>query len=141
MGAMDTNDKAAPSLSELVAYIKEHGASEAARHFGIGYATVRAKAKLAGLRLRRGRRRDRQLAARNADIRVLRMQGCYLRSIGDQYGLGRERVRQILQATGGDPLRDLEDPETRSPFRPHHVDMADQEAARVSLPKPSAEES
>ena len=92
-----------PSLAELVAYIKEYGASAAARHFKMGYTSVRLLARSAGLALRRGRRRNRQLAARNVEIRVLRMQGYYLREIGERFQLGRERVRQILRSTGGDP--------------------------------------
>jgi hypothetical protein len=95
----------APALHDLVAYVKEHGASAAARHFNIGYSIVRRKVRSAGLHLHRGRRRDKGLAARNADIRVLRMEGKYLIDIGRLFNLGRERVRQILEETGGDPLK------------------------------------
>jgi len=97
-------EPAKPTLSELVAYIREHGASAASRDFKMGYANVRSVAKSAGLKLRRGRRRNRELAARNMQIRVLRMEGFFLRVIAEKFELGRERVRQILAATGGDPI-------------------------------------
>ncbi len=98
-----------PLLQELVAYVKLHGASAASRHFGLGYSVVRRRVRAASVTLNRGRRRDRTLAARNAEIRVLRMQGCFLIDIGEAFGLGRERIRQILAATGGDPLQGSDD--------------------------------
>jgi hypothetical protein len=92
-------------INDLITYVKEHGASAAARTFEIGYSIVRRRVKAMGVHLCRGRRRDRSLAARNADIRVFRMQGKFLIDIGRLYSLGRERVRQILEETGGDPLK------------------------------------
>lgn len=97
-----------PALHELVAYVKENGASAAARHFHMGYSIVRRRVRAASVVLHRGRRRDIALAARNAEIRVLRMQGHYLIDIGEAFELGRERIRQILADTGGDPLQDGE---------------------------------
>ena len=94
-----------PALHELVAYVKSHGASEAARHFKMGYSIVRRRVRSAGVVLHRGQRRDISLAARNAEIRVLRMQGHFLIDIGEAFDLGRERIRQILATTGGDPLQ------------------------------------
>lgn len=35
-------------------------------------------------------------AKRRADMRKLRERGLTLQAIGDRYGIGRERVRQIL---------------------------------------------
>lgn len=97
-----------PALHELVAYVKQNGASAAARHFDLGYSIVRRRVRAASVVLHRGRRRNVSLAARNAEIRVLRMQGHFLIDIGEAFGLGRERIRQILADTGGDPLQDGE---------------------------------
>jgi hypothetical protein len=81
----------------------QFGASAASRHFNIGYSIVRRRVRAADVKLHRGRRRDKTLAARNAEIRILRMQGLFLIDIGKRFNLGRERIRQILAATGGDP--------------------------------------
>lgn len=102
-----------PVLHELVNYVKLNGALAAAAHYEMGYSIVRRRIRSANVVLNRGRRRDKSLTPRNAQIRVQRMQGCYLIDIGRAFGLGRERVRQILAATGGDPLRPPE------PHEPH----------------------
>lgn len=101
---MSTSEQYEPPIHELVAYVMQHGASAAARHFAIGYSIVRRRVRAADVKLHRGRRRDKTLAARNAEVRLLRMQGMYLIDIGKRFKLGRERIRQILAATGGDPL-------------------------------------
>lgn len=115
---VENNKPPVPPLHELVAYVKEFGASAASRHFGIGYSVVRRKVRQVGLHLHRGRRRDKNLAARNAEIRVLRMQGKYLIDIGRLHNLGRERVRQILEETGGDPLKPAKQDGADTPDRP-----------------------
>lgn len=128
--------KADPTLYELVAYVKEHGASAAARHFNLGYTTVRTRVHGAGLHLRRGRRRNRDLAARNADIRALRHEKMYLKDIGAKYGLGRERIRQILADTGGDPFsREAQQEEARQA-----VEGEIQALLQAPLPQYPAEE-
>jgi DNA-binding CsgD family transcriptional regulator len=45
---------------------------------------------------RKPRRRNEAIDARNAELHALRAAGMTLQEIGDQYGLSRERVRQIL---------------------------------------------
>lgn len=98
-----------PVLHELVNYVKLNGAMAAAAYYEMGYSIVRRRIRSAHVVLNRGRRRDKSLTPRNAQIRIQRMQGCYLIDIGRAFGLGRERVRQILAATGGDPLRPPEE--------------------------------
>jgi len=130
----ESNAPIEPELHQLVSYVKEFGASAAARYFAMGYSVVRRKARGAGLRLRRGRRANKALAARNAEIRVMRMQGLYLMEIGTHFKLGRERVRQILEATGGDPLK-RSDPVDGSPAQANSLDSS----AAQSIPtSPSA---
>jgi hypothetical protein len=103
-----------PVLHELVNFVKLHGALAASRHYGLGYSIVRRRIRGANFVLNRGRRRDKSLTPRNAQIRVQRMQGAFLIDIGKAFGLGRERIRQILAATGGDPLRVPEESEEAS---------------------------
>lgn len=92
-----------PQLHELASYVQKHGLSAAARHYGIGYSVVRRRIQVLQLPLPVGRRVNPALAARNAHIRVARMAGLTLGEIGVPYNIGRERVRQILKDTGGDP--------------------------------------
>lgn len=95
-----------PQLHELASYVQKHGLSAAARHYGIGYSVVRRRIQVLQLPLPIGRRVNPALAARNAHIRVARMAGLTLSEIGVSYNIGRERVRQILKDTGGDPLKE-----------------------------------
>jgi hypothetical protein len=99
-----------PLLHELVNYVKLYGALAASRHYEMGYSVVRRRIRSANVNLNRGRRRDRTLTPRNAQIRVQRIQGCFLIDIGKAFNLGRERIRQILAATGGDPLKGQDEP-------------------------------
>lgn len=93
-----------PHLHELASYVQKHGLSAAARHYEIGYSVVRRRIQVLQLPLPIGRRVNPALAARNAQIRVSRMKGLTLGQVGIPFNLGRERVRQILKETGGDPL-------------------------------------
>jgi hypothetical protein len=93
-------------LHELASYVQKHGLSAAARHYGLGYSVVRRRIQALQLPLPIGRRVNPALAARNAHIRIARMTGLTLGQVGIPYNLGRERVRQILKATGGDPIKE-----------------------------------
>lgn len=96
-----------PQLHELASYVQKHGLSAAARHYGMGYSVVRRRIQVLQLPLPIGRRVNAALAARNAHIRVARMGGITLGEIGILHNIGRERVRQILKDTGGDPLKEV----------------------------------
>jgi len=85
--------------------VKRFGIARIAKMSHCRYAVVRMAAIKAGIEIRRGRRPDKRKLARNARIRVLReKKKLYLHQIGEQVGVGRERVRQVLANTGGDPL-------------------------------------
>ena len=85
--------------------VKRFGIAKIAKMLHCRYALVRQAAIKAGIEIRRGRRPDKRKVARNIRIRALReKKKLYLHEIGEQVGVGRERVRQVLANTGGDPL-------------------------------------
>lgn len=86
--------------------IEKHGVAHTARILGKRYSTVRRAVAAAGIVIKRGRRADEKISERNKQIRSVRKKSKkYLREIGKKYKIGRERVRQILVETGGDPLK------------------------------------
>lgn len=86
--------------------IKTHGVSRTAKILKRRYATVRDAAVAAGIVVKRGRRVSERIQARNKKIRAVRKKTKkFLHQIGKRFRIGRERVRQILNETGGDPLR------------------------------------
>jgi hypothetical protein len=88
------------------ALIEEHGLAKTASLLGRRYASVRAAAKNAGIAIKRGRRRTIAADQRDREIFALRRdERLFLIDIGRRYGLGRERVRQVLERLGGDPLQ------------------------------------
>lgn len=88
----------------FIRLVGSHGIAEAAKRLGRRYATVREAAVKAGLTIRRGRPREKAILTRNKAIRSHRKRKLLLREIAKKFGIGRERVRQILQETGGDPV-------------------------------------
>lgn len=94
------------SDEELLRLIKRHGLAETAKRLHKRYSSVRTFAEENGVEVKRGRRKSVELDGRNKRIRAMRQRGDYLHTIGDAFSIGRERVRQILDETGGDPLHD-----------------------------------
>jgi phage antirepressor YoqD-like protein len=88
----------------FIRLVGTYGIAEAAKKLGRRYATVREAAVKAGLLIKRGRPREKAILARNKAIRNHRKRKLLLREIAKKFGIGRERVRQILQETGGDPV-------------------------------------
>ncbi len=89
--------------------IKERGVAESAKALRKRYTVIRDIVVAMGILVVRGRRPDKDIQERNKKIRLLRKKKFYLHNIGEQHGIGRERVRQILQETGGDPLAEATD--------------------------------
>lgn len=92
------------ATTDVVESITFRGIRPTARTYAVPYRTVRNLARSLGIHLTPGKRRDASLAHRNAEMRALRSQQWSLKQIGERYALTRERVRQILHRTGGDPL-------------------------------------
>jgi transposase len=104
------NDAEQPCLLEIASYVREHGVSAAANHFNLSDSTVRRRAQKAGLHFQVGRPRNRDKARRNVELLQLRRDGMSLSKIGAVYSIMPERVRQILEDLGGDPLKKLKVP-------------------------------
>lgn len=86
--------------------IKKFGLAKTAHILGCRYSVVRDAVSKAGIEIKRGRRADKTISVRNKEIRAVRKKSKkYLHQIGKQFNIGRERVRQILIETGGDPLK------------------------------------
>lgn len=84
-----------------------HGVAATAKILGRRYAAVRDAVTRAGIKVGRGRRVSAKIKIRDKEIRLERKTGKkLLRQIGKKFKLGKERVRQILVETGGDPLKD-----------------------------------
>ena len=81
---------------KAIKLIAQFGIAEAAHKLGRRYGTVRDAAIAAGLNIKRGRPREKQIIKRNERIKALRKGKLLLREIGAKYNIGRERVRQIL---------------------------------------------
>ena len=81
---------------EVIRLIAELGIARAAKKLGRRYGTLREAATAAGLNIKRGRPREKLIAKRNKRIIVMRKNKLLLREIGQKFGIGRERVRQIL---------------------------------------------
>jgi Sigma-70, region 4 len=106
------------------ALVQDHGLAKAACLMGRRYATVRAAAREAGIPIRRGRRRLPVTEQRDQEIYKLRRDGhLFLVDIGNRYNIGRERVRQILERLGGDPLQTVLDEQ--------EVDVREQKAVTM----------
>lgn len=99
-------------MSEILAgnkfrsLIKKHGIAHTARILGRRYAVIRDAVEKAGIGIKRGRRKDKNIEERNQKIRTERkVNKKFLHIIGKKFNIGRERVRQVLKETGGDPLQ------------------------------------
>jgi hypothetical protein len=88
---------------KFIQSIADLGVAETAKKLKRRYCTVKNAATEAGLDIKRGRPREKALVSRNDRIRVLRGKKLLLRQIAERFNIGRERVRQILSETGGDP--------------------------------------
>lgn len=108
--SMPTSTAPQPPLAEIARYVRENGVAASARAFDLSDSTIRRRAKKAGLRFQIGRPRSREKAHRNAEIFRLRQEGQRLAQIGLKYGIRAERVRQILEDLGGDPLKKPTEP-------------------------------
>ncbi len=87
------------------ALIHKHGVAATARILRRRYSAVRDAVERAKIEIKRGRRVDATIKERNKQIRKVRKTGKkFLHQIGKTFKIGRERVRQILKETGGDPL-------------------------------------
>lgn len=96
----------------FVQLVRKHGVADAARLMHKRYSTVRDAAKQAGITIKRGRRRSAKIEQRNAEIfRLRKEEKLYLADIGFRFHIGRERVRQILEDLGGDPLQSFLTPD------------------------------
>lgn len=84
--------------------VKDRGVAEAAKALQKRYTAIRDIVVILGISVIRGRRPDMAIRERNKKIRQLRKKKLYLEDIGQRHGIGRERVRQILRETGGDPI-------------------------------------
>lgn len=92
--------------------VLKHGVADAARLMHKRYSTVRDAAKQAGIPIKRGRRRSAKIEHRNDEIfRLRKVEKLFLADIGYRFGIGRERVRQILEDLGGDPLQSFLTPD------------------------------
>lgn len=86
--------------------ITKHGMARTARILHCRYSAVREAAESAGIQIKRGRRQAKSIVERNGKIREMRTEKkAFLHTIGRKFRIGRERVRQILVETGGDPLK------------------------------------
>ena len=102
--------------------LKKHGVVETARILKRRYPAVRDAALQAGFEIRHGRRRSSKMVRRDDEIRRLRKRGLSLDEIGSQFGISRERVRQVLQLTGGDPQFPDPDAKTMAQIRLQRTD-------------------
>lgn len=93
--------------------VERYGIADAARRLHRRYSAVRQAALDAGIKIRRGRRPDGRITRRNAAIRSMREKRMFLSQIAKKHDIGRERVRQILKETGGDPLKKRKRPARR----------------------------
>lgn len=92
--------------------VMKHGVADAARLMHKRYSAVRDAATAAGIEIKRGRRRSVKIEERNKQIFHLRkVDKLYLADIGYRFHIGRERVRQILEDLGGDPLQSFLSPD------------------------------
>lgn len=94
-------------------YVDGATGSELAEKYGVSTPTVLSRVRAAGVARRRGPRQGhgskRMCPDRDAAIAARRRSGETLQSIGDEYGLTRERVRQICQREGVPAAQDRED--------------------------------
>ena len=102
--------------------LKKHGVVETARILKRRYPAVRDAAVKAGFDIRHGRRRSSRMVRRDEEIRRLRAKGRSLDEIGQKFGISRERVRQVLHLTGGDPQFPDPDPKTLAQIRLQRTD-------------------
>lgn len=75
-------------------------ATQIAEQAGVHYTSVINWARRYGVTLQKGYGRDPRIIERNKKMANMYAQGCTLESIGKQFGLTRERVRQILKKNG-----------------------------------------
>lgn len=102
--------------------LKKHGVVETARLLKRRYPAVRDAAIKAGFKIQHGRRRLSSMAGRDEEIRRLRAKGRSLDEIGKKFSISRERVRQVLHLTGGDPRFPDPDAKTMARIRLERAD-------------------
>lgn len=81
-----------------------HTAKDVSEKLEMPYTAVLRLAKKAGVELSRGRPKgavmNKEMVSRNAEMARRYVEGETLQSIGDDYGITRERVRQIVNKEG-----------------------------------------
>lgn len=92
-------------LSRIGELAPNIGLTATAMQLRMRFSRVKEAAVALGIPVRRGRRPSKPLQERNEAVRRARENGKFLESIGEEFGISTERVRQILKATGGDPLQ------------------------------------